>query len=149
MSNLDIAQGMMKAWEDRDAAKAASLLSDSFVLTGPIPVPADKNAYLTLMRVHNIGFPNWKFNAHDWHENGDTVTVTAHITATHTGTYDVSPLGLPLPPIPATGKTPLWGDDAFTFTITGGKIVALEVRLGKNSGVMGTLAQLGVSLPPA
>jgi hypothetical protein len=147
MSNLEIAQASLKAWEDRDAAKMSSLISDTFVLTGPAPVPLNKDAFLTFMNVHNVAFSNWKFNPRDWRENGDTVTATIRITATHSGVYDVSRLGLPIPPVQPTGMTPKWADDAFTFTIKGGKIVTLVVIPGSTSGILHTLEQLGVTLP--
>jgi hypothetical protein len=62
MSNTEIARNLYRAWENRDLQQAASLLSDSFVLTGPAPVPLNKEAYLTFQNVHNEAFSGWSFN---------------------------------------------------------------------------------------
>lgn len=148
MTNTEIAKSLYAAWENNDLNKAASILSDSFVLTGPAPVPLNKDAYLTFQSVHNTGFSNWSFNARDFRENGNTVVCMCRISATHTGVYDVSRLGLPVPPVQPTGITPIWAEERMTFTISGGKITALVVeQLGEGAGVVGTLRQLGVALP--
>lgn len=148
MSNTDIAKSLYAAWEARDLKKSASLLSDNFVLTGPAPVPLNKEAYLTFQSVHNDGFPVWSFNPRDFQEDGDTVKCVCKITATHSGTYDVSRLGIPVPPIAATDISPIWPEEEMTFTIKGGKVVSLVVRqLGEGAGVMGTVKQLGIAFP--
>src|SRR5579871_377165 len=108
MSKIDIAKSLYAAWENRDLNRAASLLSDNFVITGPAPVPLNKEAFLVFQGVHNDGFPKWSFNARDFVENGDTVKCICKITGTHTGTYDVSQLGIPVPPVAATGISPVW-----------------------------------------
>ncbi len=148
MSKTDIAHAMLAAWEANDLDKTASLLSDDFVLTGPAPVPLNKEAYLTFQSIHNVGFPDWKFNVSEWQENGDTVHATIGITATHTGVYDVSKLGLPIPPVPATGKFTRWPvGEELIFTIKGDKIVAAQAVTLPGGGVMGTLERIGVKVP--
>ncbi len=148
MGNIDIAKAVVNGFETRDLKKTASLLSDDFVLTGPAPVPLNKDAYLAFQSVHNEAFPDWKFNPSQWQENGDTVTVLVGITATQTGAYDVSKLGIPIPPVPATGKFTRWPvGEQMTFVVKGGKVVSAHVETKPGGGVIGTLERLGVNLP--
>src|SRR5689334_22534183 len=111
MSNIEIARNLYRAWENNDLQQAAGLLSENFVLTGPAPVPLNKEAYLTFQNVHNEAFSGWSFNPRDFEENGDMVECVCRITATHTGTYDVSRLGLPIAPVAATGISPVWPEE--------------------------------------
>jgi predicted ester cyclase len=119
------------------------------VLTGPAPVPLDKEAFLVFQQVHTDAFPDWNFNAQVVEEKGEHVRVVVQITATHLGTYDVAKLGLPLPPLPATAKRRQWPPDTLDFTITGDKISKLDVVVSPEGGVIGTLAWLGVKAPSA
>ena len=108
MNAATIAKAVLAAWEARDLDKTASLLTDNFVLTGPAPEPLSKAAFLTFQKVHNDAFADWSFNARDFQEQGQVVRITIQITATHTGDFDVSKLGLPIPPITASGKSRQW-----------------------------------------
>jgi hypothetical protein len=148
MTKTDIARTMIAAWEANDLNKVASLLSDDFVLTGPAPVPLNKEAYLAFQSVHNVAFLDWKLNVSAWQENGDTVRATIGITGTQTGVFDVSKLGLPIPPVPATGKFTRWPvGEELIFTIKGDKIIAAHATTLPGGGVMGTLERLGVNVP--
>ena len=147
MSATTIAKAALAAWEARDLDKTASLLADDFVLTGPAPEPLGKAAFLTFQKVQHDAFGDWSFNARDFQEQGQVVRITIQITATHTGDFDVSKLGLPIPPITATGKSRQWPQETLNFTVKEDKIVALHVEIGPGGGVLGTLEWLGVKLP--
>lgn len=147
MSTTTIAKAALDAWEAKDLHKTASLLADNFVLTGPAPEPLSKAAFLTFQKVHNDAFADWSFNARDFQEQGQVVRITIQITATHTGDFDVSKLGLPIPPITATGKSRQWPQETLTFTVEDDKIAGLHVEIGPGGGVVGTLEWLGVKLP--
>ncbi len=148
MSNAEIARNLYAAWEKGNLDQTASLLAGDFALTGPAPVPLNKEAFLVFQKVHNEAFAIWSFNPHDFREEGDTVECTCNITATQTGTYDVRPLGIPVEPIPPSGVSPVWPEEKMTFTIRDGRISALNViAQGDGAGVLGTLKQLGVALP--
>jgi hypothetical protein len=79
--------------------------------------------------------------------DGDTVRMTIQITATHTGAFDVSKLGLPVPPIAATGKHRAWPVEHMAITVENGLISRLEVNNEPGGGVVGTLEWLGVRVP--
>ena len=137
----------LNAWETQDLAKTASLLADDFELTGPAPVPLNKAAYLTFQQVHNDAFAQWSFNPHDIQVHGNTVDCSIQIYATHTGTYDVSKLGIPIPPIPPTGKSNRWPPEVLHATVADGKITKLVIDTGPGGGVVGTLEWLGIQMP--
>ena len=149
MSANEVAKALIAAWEAGDVDRAASLLTDDFKLTGPAPVPLDKQAYLVFQQVHNQAFADWRFNPQVVEEQAERVKLDIQITSTHTGTYDVSKLGLPVPPIAATGKRRQWPQESLTFTVNNGRVSALHAEVKPGGGVMGALEWLGVKLPSA
>jgi ketosteroid isomerase-like protein len=144
---LQIATALMAAWENRDLNATARLLGDSFQLTGPAPAALGKQEYLGFQAIHNEGFADWQFNPKEVRVDGDTAYVTFQITATHTGAWDVSKLGLPVPAVAATGKHRAWPVEHMTVQTANGVIQRLEVSNEPEGGVAGTLAWLGVRLP--
>ena len=147
MNASEVANALFVAWETGNVEGAAGLLADDFRLTGPAPVPLDKRAFLSFQQVHNEAFADWKFNPQEAGKEGDQVRFHIQITATHTGAYDVGKLGLPVPPVLATGKRRQWPAELFTFTVNDGRIASLHVDTQPGSGVLGTLEWLGVVLP--
>ena len=144
---LQTALAAIAAWEAHDLNAAARLLADDFQLTGPAPVALGKQEYLGFQAIHNEGFADWQFNPTALQADGDTARMTFQITATHTGAYDVSKLGVPIPPIAATGKHRAWPVEHMTMTVRNGRITHLEVSNKPGGGVVGTLEWLGVRVP--
>src|SRR6266487_1963941 len=100
MSATEIVQDFSAALEAKDLDKAASYLSDDFMLRGPTPQPVGKNEFIAIQGAFFQAFPDWSFNQSALQEQGDKVISTVQITGTHT-----APLVMPgMPPIPATGK---------------------------------------------
>ena len=81
------------------------------------------------------------------HQHGDQVHVTYSITGTNTGDLDLSQVGMPV--IPATGKSIQLEQDEAMVEFDGDKISALKIKQNPNTGISGTLAQLGVEMPAA
>ena len=143
MSNLELLQKGMKAWENNDADTLAPIVADDFVMTGPTPQPLGKAEFIGFMHVLLEAMPDFAFNVSRYEENGDTIVAYSHITGTHTGT-----LALPgLPPIPATGKKIALPEEVQTYTIKNGKLQSLVTDARPDAGVTGMLSQLGVLLP--
>jgi SnoaL-like domain len=149
MNTEKVVTDLLAAWEMHDLTKTVGLLADNFKLTGPAPKPLNKEAFLMFQRVHNEAFPDWKFNVSDLEAVDNEVYVTIRIRATHLGVYDVSKLGLSIPPIQPTGKSRSWPVEYLTCTVKNNKITHIEVTNGPDGGLMGTLAWLGVELPAA
>jgi hypothetical protein len=100
MSNTEkIAQELLTAWETRNLNRTANLLADDFELTGLAPQPLSRETFLMFQRVHNEAFPDWKFNVSETRVEGNKAYRTIQITATHSGIYDLSKLGIDLPPL--------------------------------------------------
>jgi hypothetical protein len=147
MNATSIAKTALAAWEAHDLGKVASLLAEDFAMTGVAPILLDKPAFLTFQQVHNAAFADWKFNPEVVEEQGDQVKLDIQITTTHTGTYDVSKLGIPVPPIPATGKRRQWPQESLTFTVKNGQVTAIQADTPPDGGLIGTLEWLDVKLP--
>ena len=143
---LQAAIALMSAWETRDLNATARLLSDDFQLTGPAPVALGKQEYLGFQAIHNEGFADWQFNPAQVSIEGDTARCTFQITATHTGAWDVSKLGVPVPAVAATGKHRAWPVEHMTVTVEKGLVRHLDVSNEPGGGVQGTLEWLGVKV---
>lgn len=143
MSNTQLVQTGMNAWEHNDADALAPLVADDFVMSGPTPQPLGKAEFIGFMHILLAAFPDFAFNVSDYEENGDAVVAHSHITGTHTGT-----LALPgLPPIAATGKKVALPEEVQTYTVKNGKLQSLVTDARPDAGVGGILLQLGVPLP--
>lgn len=142
MSNSELVQTGMKAWEANDEAALSPLLAEDFVLTGPTPQPLRKAEFIDFMHIILTAFPDFAFNNSYMEENGDTVIVHSHITGTHTG-----PLALPgMPTIPATGKRIALPQEEQTYIVKSGQLHSLATDARPDAGVPGMLMQLGVAL---
>ncbi len=143
MSNLEIVQAGLKAWEANDEDALAPLIAEDFVLSGPTPQPLGKAEFIGFMHTMLAALPDFAFNISRFEENGGNVIAYSHITGTHTGT-----LALPgLPAIPATGKKIALPQEMQTYTLKNGKLQSLVTDARPDTGVPGMLAQLGISLP--
>ncbi len=145
MSASDVVKEGLAAMEAADIAKLESLVADDFSMSGPVPMPVGKREFVGLMMALVKAMPDWKFNAGEFKENGDQVTVPLRITGTHTGEL---PLPMPgLPAIPASGTKVALPSEPSTFTVKNGKLTKLEVESTPTGGVTGILSQLGVNIP--
>jgi predicted ester cyclase len=146
MSAKDIAMAGVRAFEAHDFTKAAGLLSEDLVFTGPTPQPLGKREYVGVQTALINALPDWKFNAQDFKEEGDRVTVPIRISGTHTGALNLPMPGIP--PLPPTGKHVQLPEEHVVFTVKDNKISRIETDQVPGAGVPGLLSQLGVHLPP-
>lgn len=143
MSNTQIVQAGMQAWEANDAAALSPLVAEDFTMTGPTPQPLGKGEFIGFMHVLLAAMPDFAFNISRFEENGDDVIAYSHITGTHTGT-----LALPgMPSIAATGKKIVLPEEVQTYTVRDGKLQSLVTDAQPDAGVAGMLSQIGVLLP--
>jgi len=127
-----------------DRSIAEQYLSEDFLLEGPTPEPINLDQWLGLHQIIRVGMPDFSFNISDVQVRGDVATVTMQIAGTHTGTLDLSPLGLPT--VPATGKRVRLPVEHPRITFNGDEIVSAYMEVPPGGGVMGMLEQLGVDL---
>ena len=145
MSAIDIVKAGLAATEAGDFKKLDGMVADDFVFAGPVPEPLGKREFMGLQSALLTAMPDWKFNAADFKENGDVVTVTFQITGTQTGELSLPMPGMPT--LPATGKKVSLPREVTTFTVKNGKLARLEVASTPDGGVPGILSQLGVPMP--
>jgi predicted ester cyclase len=143
MSNTELVQTGMRAWERNDAATLSSLVAEDFTMTGPTPQPLHKAEFIGFMHILLAAFPDFAFNVSHYEEKGETVVAYSHITGTHTGT-----LALPgLPPIAASGKKVALPQEVQIYTLKNGQLQSLVTDARPDAGIPGILAQIGVALP--
>jgi predicted ester cyclase len=145
MSAMDVVKEGLAATEAGDFGKLEGMVADDFAMTGPVPMPVGKREFIGLMMAMLKAMPDWRFNAADFKENGDQVTVPLRITGTHTGELQLPMPGMPA--IAATGTKVSLPAEPSTFTVKNGKLTKLEVASTPGGGVMGILSQLGVDMP--
>lgn len=145
MSNIDVFKSGLAAFEARDAKKVDGLISDDFVLVGPMPKPIGKHEFVGLQTALVAAMPDWKFNVSDLKEEGDKVTGKVHISGTQTAPLSLPALGIQS--FAATSKHVQLPTEQLTATIKNGKLMRLESDNAKGAGVPGVLAQLGVPMP--
>jgi predicted ester cyclase len=144
MSNTDLVKAALAAFESGDTKKAEGLFSDDMVFAGPVPEPVGKKEFLGLQGALVAAIPDWKFNASDFKEQGDKVTLKVHISGTHTKPLTLPPMGIQS--LPPTGTHVQLPHETLTVTVKNGKATRMEAERVEGGGVPGVLAQLGVKL---
>jgi predicted ester cyclase len=145
MSTMDIVKAGLAATEAGDFQKLDSLVADDFVFAGPVPQPVGKREFMGLQMALLKAMPDWKFNAKDWKENGDQISMQLQVTGTQTGELQLPMPGMPT--LPPSGKKVSLPYEPSTFTVKNGKLVRLDVESSPEGGLMGILSQLGVKMP--
>jgi hypothetical protein len=144
MSAIDIVKAGLVATEAGDFKKLDSLVADDYVFAGPVPEPLGKREFIGLQSALLTAMPDWKFNATDFNENGDVVTVILQVTGTQTGELKLPMPGIPI--LPASGKRVSLPGETSTFTVKNGKLARLDVTPTVGGGLLGILSQLGVPM---
>jgi predicted ester cyclase len=146
MSAADVVKTWYAAAESGSLDAQVAAISDDFELSGPVPEPIGKDAYLGLMSALLAAFPDWSFNLSNVQEQGNVVRTTHQVTGTHTADLDLSGMGLPV--VPATGTAIKLGIENPEITVENDKVVAIKVEPSPDTGVPAILKQLGVEMPP-
>ena len=144
MSAIDIVKAGLAATEAGDFKKLDGMVADDYVFAGPVPEPLGKREFMGLQSALLTAMPDWKFNAADFKENGDVVTVTLKVTGTQTGELKLPMPGIPI--LPASGKQVSLPGETSTFTIKNGKLARLDITPTVGAGLLGILSQLGVPM---
>jgi predicted ester cyclase len=145
MNNREIVQNLMDSIQKGDFVKAKSLLADDFQFSGPIPKPANREAWLTMSSNLKTAFPdlNYRFNIID--TDGDVIKSTSQLSGTHTGSFDLTEMNMGV--IPATKKAFSAKLEKTKITIKENKITSWVVEPTEGAGLKAILGQLGVELP--
>lgn len=145
MGALDLVKEGLAATEASDFKKLDGMVADDFVFAGPVPQPVGKKEFMGLQMALNAAMPDLKFNATNFKENGDKVSVDMQLTGTQTKELVLPMPGMPK--IPASGKKVSLPKEPGTFTVKNGKLARLDVMTTPGGGLNGILSQLGVKMP--
>lgn len=147
MSNADLAKEFCNALGRGDVENAGRYITDDFVVTGPTPQPLGKAEFLGLHAILARAFPDFNFNISQAVESGNQVELTIQITGTHTGVLDLTPTGMPIPPVPPTGKKIKVAVEHPVLTMQGSKFSSLNLPVVPGGGLPSMLSQLGLEVP--
>lgn len=142
MKSEKLVKALLAAWEARDLNTTASLLADEFTITGAAPQSLTRATFLMFQRVHNEAFPDWKFNVIELKTKRNKIEVTCRISATHTGIYDLSKLGMSIGPILPRGKSLRWPLDYMTCIVENGRVSQVQIDTTSGDWVMGIIESL-------
>lgn len=145
MDTVDRVGTAMDALQLGDFDTLYSLLAPDFVFSGPVPQPLDANQWLDVSAILQTAFPDLNYNFSIDDVDGDTVSISAALSGTHTGDLDLRMMGMGV--VPPTGKTVAIGRDYGVVTVYDGKIVSWEINANPETGLRGILSQLGIRMP--
>jgi hypothetical protein len=144
MNDIDLVKTTLTSIEAGDFTHYRDQYSDNMIFTGPVPKPLSRVEYVDLLRAVHKAFPDWKFNATNFKQVHDHVTLNTRISGTHTGALELPMLGINAKPTNKRFTSPL---ETLTITIENGKITRLESENVPGGGLMGILSQIGVQVP--
>jgi predicted ester cyclase len=146
MSAREIAEAFSNALQAGDFQTAASYLADDFQVTGTMrPEPMGAQEWLGMSMALQAGIPDLNYNFRVLEADETTARVAVRFTGTHTQDLDLSRMGIGV--IPATGVAFSAGEETSQGWVEDGKIVALHLNQGPDTGLADMLRQLGVELP--
>lgn len=144
MTPKEVAEAMETAYGAGDWATLSRYLGDNFVYDMP-GNPLGKEQVVFFAQIMRTAFPDVSYNLHDFSEDGNTVRAKQQMTGTHTGTLDLSFMGMP--PITPTGKAVTLPEENLTYTIEGDKIAKIQTVSTGETGLPVILKQLGIEMP--
>lgn len=136
---------MMTALATGDADTFFSLVSDDFQFSGPMPEPMSAEQWFGTGRSMAQAFPDLDYGLQIVEEHGGHVHTITQVSGTHTGDFDLTPMGMGV--VPPTGKSFQNPAEDGTAVVVDGKVVSLHVESPPNGGLAGILGQLGIAPP--
>lgn len=138
-TTLDV-EACIDAFRRRDTARLATYLDERFAFAGPTPDPLPADAFLGLIRLLLTAFPDLDWNLEVSEETSETFLVTTRTAGTHTGPFELAPLGLGT--FAPTGRSFALPAQGFRWTHRDGLVRHIEAQPAEGVGVPGMLAQL-------
>jgi hypothetical protein len=142
---IELVRQLFAHIENGDNDKAGAMLADDFKFSGPTPDPVDKKGFLDLHKALVSSMPDWSFNARDFRESGDFVTLKAKVSGTQTRELNIPFLGIRS--ARATNTYVLNPEEKVEIGFDDNKISSIKVEKVVNGGVAGILSQLGIEMP--
>lgn len=138
MSNLDTAKKFMEIVEQNNVDELRNMVSANFTFAGPTPEPLNTEQYVEFLQGNMKAFSEFKYNASNFTQEGDTCSCNIKITGKHTGE-----LAMPgMDSIPATNKTFELPTESVVATFDGDKISRIEAKVHADGGIQGIIKQI-------
>ena len=145
MNKRETVQALMDSVQKGDFETAKTMLADNFQFSGPIPEPINQEAWLGLSTALKTAFPDLDYHFKVIGAQGDVVRATSQLSGTHSGSLDLTDMGMGV--IPATNKTFAVKVEKTKVTVKDNKIASWAVDPTEGAGLKAILDQLGVAVP--
>ena len=138
-------QSLMDAVQMSDFEIAQDTLANDFQFSGPVPEPISGPAWMGMSASLKTAFPNLNYQFKIEGVDGNTAHISAQLKGTHTGTLDLSAMGLGV--IPPTNKAFAIAHEKGEVSVQDGKVKTWAMKGTEGAGIMAILGQLGVKMP--
>jgi len=145
MDSKTTVQTLMDAVQQGDFVKAQSTLANDFQFSGPVPEPISGPAWMGMSTSLKAAFPDLNYQFKIESVDGNTVHISGELKGTHTGSLDLSAMGMGV--IPATNKPFAAAHEHGKVTVQDGKVKTWAMNPTEGAGLMAILGQLGVKVP--
>ena len=145
MENDKIVESFFQAIENKDYAKAESLVTNNFKAIGISTEQLGVKEFLGMHRAYKTGMPDFRFNYKIGNVSQNIVEAKVRPTGTH-----LKELPAPIPGlhnVPATNRTLNLPEDKVRFTIKDNKIEKVQLEEIPGGRIARILKQLGVEIP--
>jgi hypothetical protein len=143
MKGSQVVRAVMNAWESHNVDELHSRFTEDCLFTGMLPEPMNKEEFINLALATLKAMPDLALHASNFQEEGDRVRVQSAITGRQIRALHLAGMLV----IPATGKKIALPVEMHEYTVREDQISALTVSPVPGGGIVGLLAQLGVSMP--
>jgi hypothetical protein len=144
----EAAHMFFEALDYHDLDMLATILSDDFQLSGNVTQPLDRDGMLALMGAYFTAFSDISFNFTEAEQTDNIVKVKYHVTATHDGNLDLTPLGVAISLEPTEQKIDLPESRAEYHFSESDQLTAQIVQQAAGAAMSDLLSQLGIEMPP-
>lgn len=147
-NRVETVKTLIAALQSGDMELAASILDDTFTMTGFLPKTLNKEQFLSLQDALLLAMPDLSYGLAEVvrsDEGENTVTASTTLTGTHTDTLSLPMFGLES--IPATGIRVTLPQTTMTCHAAVGSVKKLEFENVTGGGFSGLLQQIGSELP--
>ncbi|HET9920704.1 MAG TPA: nuclear transport factor 2 family protein [Ktedonobacteraceae bacterium] len=146
MDEIEIVRAFMRALDAKDFPTAYSYLRSDFVYSAPTPPqPLFRNQFIEFMTALEAAIPDWSFNFHDVHRQGETVHVKIQITGTNTGVFAAPVMGISA--TPPTGQKIDLPEEYYECGVRDNQIFWLTLHPAPGGDISDLLRTIGVNQP--
>jgi len=145
MNKRETVEALLDSVQKGDFENAKSMLADDFQFSGPIPQPANRDAWLGMSANLRTAFPDLDYHFKVIGADGDVVRTTSQLSGTHRGSFDLTDMNMGV--IPATHQSFSAQLEKTKITVKENKITSWAVEPTQGAGLEAILDQLGVKLP--